>query len=82
MDIDSIIKTCITDSEARKALAERLKKTLLPWSEFSTDSGESRFCRTNLLGDLIARGQKTTRDMRESDKSLVEQGFILLNEDE
>lgn len=86
MDIDNIIKTCITDSEARKALATRLKKTLLPWQEepgvIFPEAGTQRYVRINLLGEIIARGQRTTRDKRASDGSLVEQGFILLNEED
>lgn len=80
--IDQIVKKCINDPEFREALASRLKKTLLPWEPMRPDQPMPQFKRENLLGDMVARGHKSTRDMREGDKSLVEQGFILLNEED
>lgn len=83
MNIDEIIQTCLNDPGARAALAARLQKTLLPWEPepgvFFVNAAHQRYCRLNLVGQVIARGHTTTCDMNRGDESLREQGYTLLD---
>jgi hypothetical protein len=84
MDIDQIVSECIQNPGGAGVLADRLRKTLRHWEPLPGvyfPPEHQQYCRINLLGDIVARGQKTARDMRRGDESLVEQGFTLLDEE-
>lgn len=86
INIDDIVNACVADPAASKALAERLRKTLRPWEPtpgvLFAVADTQQYCRINLLGEIVARGHKSYRDMRRGDESLVEQGFTLLDDED
>lgn len=76
-EIEKVVAACIDDPPTATALTDRLRKTLRPW-EHSPDRPHYR--RTNLLGEIVAQGQKTYLDRLRADESLREQHFTLLED--